>query len=1195
MAKILTVALLFFLSFPSALLAQVSIGPGDRLDAIILASKTGSELSLSVEEYNGKIEVRGKSLSIRGISGSGTTIRVDAGQSVVFVDATASLSLDSIRLVGANDNQTGIFVDGGVLKITNSVIEGPFNFGIYATAGSKIELENVVIKNGMRAVYLLNSEKLVVRNSEFLNLSNSAFQLSGAKLISDLSGLKIENVASTAILVLNGANARISSSSISSVKDNAIYVDKQAGISIKDITIDTVQRGILGIDAGEISIDNLKIESYSVAGITINAAQKFSARNINLNGKGSGIYASGKVPAFAIDTATLQNTNNQQATLYIATTGAVDVARLSTEGGYSGVYIRGGRTAATLLRSSEISGGSFAGIILKEATATTKEFAPHLDGIQIINQGSGYALALDNTPFAKISNVTFLTNGKPPISSYQSGRIDLENSILATSSKEWLNGRIDHNAFIPSRANIIETGLDFNAESIESIKRRLVQKQLEAVKLGLKLGKVFAVVENDGFELSGDVVEILLADAGGKITDIPSNGNTIELASGIYDVTIDGTANGKLTITPGGIAIIPIPEPQHPYFLYKKGKQLLRGRKMELLDRQTLRRNYLARGVVTRKNTYWTGEGFGLARAELTKAERNNLLQEARGLYFDTLSDAHEAYNNRRNKKLRQATQVVRYAGAVISALGTREDRNRILSSLPKESSVLRNESINLAAFIEARLGLVKKSRLFVLAQENVTDNPALALSLAAASAVMGNLDAVKFLVEQATQPDFEIKENWNEVFVIPSILARSGDPRILSLFREVLAEYKGIISAMTKHSQERIYNNKNRFNFGLALPMIMEYVAAWGDESDRSLLALPIGGDFRVSSDISAIVKDPIAIYLDQIGFLPRPEPRKLQKWAIPSFGQTICQSLERRSKSERDEILETYKNLPGIYLNKAFKLDYREGYEWIISKGITQVTSAYCNPSTDLAIQFRANVNINFVFKPDDQFLPWLDRPSKAQQILDSFNPDGWPPFTTSMTRPLSQMTVDAVAKVTEKDPRFKTKAGKALLLNHRALSYRYQEPNPDIYQNGADRRLFLTQPAAANGEAALVGRLDMKPVIRSGLFRVGLRLRVAYLEKAFLPQMSGRPEILAAALAKGSFGFIKSVKLRRGGDSIPLKYDRFSKSGMHIFSVPLEDASLKNLYVDVELGVIKEKWKFSFPLFIGDFAFRYRTGLP
>ncbi|MEH6725309.1 MAG: right-handed parallel beta-helix repeat-containing protein [Hyphomicrobiales bacterium] len=1201
--------LVLILLFPGTGLAQISVGPESSLGKIVQSSKSGETLVLSAGSYSGKIDVLDKTLSIEGTDGLNSIIQDKPGSAAipeptsVYVNAGADLSLNNVRLSGSDAEQVLIHVDGGSLSIRNSQLDGPVRFAIYAAPGSRINIENVRFEGEQVAVFAGEGVQLTIRNSKFSEISDSAIYIAGQGAVADLDGVSINKVGSSAILGRDGAIANIRNSTMSAVKVNAVYLDNGAALSLENVAIRQIERGLLAFNPGKIDIQDSQITEFGAAGISLDAEQRFGGNGAGITitnliaiGNGPALSTTRYPPEIRVNSAQLRNQNQQLVTIHIANAGPVELTNITTNGGYAGVLIEGERFAATRLTDLEISGAAFAGIMIKNASAADRKFAPVLDRVRITNLESGMALALEQTEYASVTNSVLIANDQPVVTSYQSGELNLHHTILATGADNWLVGEISHNGLTPSRVNIIEMGAIIESSGINDTKKRLLEKLAAATAAAKELGKVAAVAFGDSPPIFGDAVKILIKNSTGPVINVAASGVSTEVPSGDYSVTIDGVDRGKITVESDGIAIIPIPEPHLPYLLYWDGDKYVRGRAVELLDRKTLRRNYQARGVVTLAWTRWNSDTFGIARKDLTEPDRAHLLDEARKLFFTALDKARRV-DDQGKIGLQDYMRTVWYSSAVMAALGTIEDRNRILDNLQQEDSFVQNISIEVASYIEARLELVDKSRLLSLAQENVTKNPSLALRLATASAIVGNANAVNLVIELVVAPGFKNRMGREEGSVVLALMGRSKDPRVLEFFRDFLTGYKeAVAKAVIENESLGNYRTKSDFHWPYSIPMILEYVAAWGSEADGSLLAVPISGDLyqNLTPDISSIVKDPVPIYMDRIGALSRPVPINLRAQETPYFGQYICQGLERRPKQERERILDFYENSTGDQLNKALNVGLREGYEWKWGQYTTAVTSSYCNPTAlmaELTTLDDVNRDRARVFLPGDQALPWITRPLKAKQILALFDPEGG----LVKTGPLSQMSVDQIAGITNGDPRFETAAGKALLLNHRALSYEYQEPNPDVYPNGADRRLFL-KSLKSSWHSVLTGRVQMKPVIQNGLLRVGLGLQIAYHEGNGLAARIGRTdEAIAKALAVGAFEFIKSVTLRRAGQTTKMTLETSTKSDVHIFSIPFEGSSLANLSVEVELGVMDDRWTFTYPLFVGDFAFRHRTKLP
>lgn len=1191
--KPIILALLFLLqALPGQ--AQTRIGVNDDLAAAVRAAGAKAEIILEGSRYNQPIEVIDKQLTITGAA-DGTLLDNVAANSIIYIDATSVLTMERVNLTGANAKQAVVHLNGGTFVLSNATITGPFRFGIYATAGSKLTLENVTFEAGENGVYVLDQAEVDIRQSGFVGVTATAITAIGAQVAMKINGVDIKGPADTGIMIREGAFITLSSSAVTNVNNTAIYMDNQANLIADDVIIDTVTTGILAFGIENLSIKNSEISNYQQTGIAVKGAKEVSIYSLHSQGAGTAISMTDNIAKIAIDTAVLDNNQPKASTILLAQSGASHVNNVTTSGGYAGIYIQGPRSGPTYISNSDFHGGTFASGIIQSASASDPTFVPTIEDSQFFASGEAVAIALDNTPLVRFKNLQLVATENPALSFNESAEINFENTIVATGSQQWAFGDAQHNFEQPSKANILATDVDFSTRSITEVLTALMADQSAALNAATGLGRVMAG-NNTGLPLFGNAARVLLTDTDGQIYEVSAKGVELEAPSGIYTLSVDDIAQGTVTVTANALTSIEIPDPAHPYFFFQQDDKLFRGNALPLRKHDVLLRNYKARGVNTDAYDFWNKDSFGVARAGLTQDQRTEILAQARELYFTYLIKAHNGYiNNNLTDEDKISGHIANYSSGVIAALGTVADRDRILDMLPDKPSYPRTTAIEVAGIIEARLGLTRNSALMRKALELRDQNILLSVDLATVAGAIGQKSGITLILDLLgdTSVTTKIFSDFSHRLA-HTLLARSSDPRVLAHFRGILREYNAMIDKRISEDAKQDYFSTSGFNY-YNLPVIMEYVAVYGNAEDAKLLAIPVAGNITLDSALAGIVRAPMPLYFDYIGLTSRPLPLKLSHYYLPNFGKYICRGLERRPKKQRESILETYKTITGPHLNDAIYGGVYAQRTAIVGEAVTQVTSAYCNPNIRLAGAYRRDQDVLEVFFQGNTSLSWGNREIKARQEIEKFNPSAnWADL-----RLLSNMSVEAIETLTSEDPRFETVAGLALLLNHRALDHKYIEPTQDIYQGGSDRRLFLTALASSNGEAIVTGRVDLRPIISGSSLKVGIRLRIAYEEKGFLtPQMSGRDVAMENALNDAARGLIKAVHLRKGPKVMPMHFESSSQSGVHIFSVDMENLGtddLAELIVDVDLEVVEEKWPMHFPLFIGDFAFRYRSDLP
>lgn len=1171
--------------------AEISVPSGSNLFQVVNDAPSGETLVLQGEAFPQSVEVIGKTLTVQGAE-TGTSIGGPNGTSMLYLDKASDVTLSDITFSWDDPERAGIFVDGGTLRMTRGGLNGDFRFAIYATAGASIYIDDVKFEGMNNGIYLLDNGTITVSSADFTNLYGPSISGFGAPISADLQNITVQTGETTpdvsAIVFREGPQLSIRQSTILGPNANGVYVDDGTQLAMDDVLIEGAAIGVLALNAGAVDIKNGTVEGFTSQGIAVEGANDLRIEGVQIEGNGQALAARGQIPNAQFDALVLANSDQDVPTFFINSTGAFSIKNTSASGGYAALYVQGTGQGTRTVELSDFSQASFAAGILQQAGPTESNQPILIQGSFFQAKGDAIGLALDQTSQVNIDTSAIMATDGPALSVYEGAIITAEKTILASGGPNPWIGESSHTFENPSRANVIATDVDFTTQSVAEVFAALQTRRNSAAEDAKGIGQIITV-NKDGMRLFGEAAQITLTATNGNTYSVSALGAATEVPSGAYQLTIDGVVQAPVDIAAGQIAEIEIPDPAHPYFMFQSKNEFYRGPALPLLPRERILKNYAARGVIHDQTAFWNKDIYGPLRTSLTAEDRQSMRDQSRQMFFANFPTAHAAYAaNNYTPEANPPKHVMNYSAGILAALGTLEDRDQILAMLPAQSSYARIVAIEVATLIEARLGVVSDSAALELARNVQRDDPNLAIGLAAHVGALGNSDAISLILDAMAQPNYDPNAfQFSSKQLMFNLLARSNDPRVLTHFRKALTQYRAMIGALTSGNQIA-YNSPDGFSYYM-LPIVMEYLAVFGDDQDWANLAIPIAGAIGFHDSIAALTQDPLPLYFDRIGMSPRPSPAYMHPSDVSGYGRLICGALERRSKADRDRILNTLTETTGPRLNAEY-YGLPEDRAWIVGEAVTLVTSAYCNPNPRIASAFHRRPHDLEVFPIGDGALSWGSRRALADQAIQAFSPtENW----TDM-RQMANISVTDLQAAIANDSRFTTDAGQAMLLHHQAIDLRYQEATPDYYPSGTVRRLFLTPLTASRGEAILTGRIDLRPIIQNGRLLVGLRLRVAYDENGFLsPQMSKRDVIIPEALANGARNLIKEVRMRVGDTVIPMTFDQSAAGNVHVFSAEIPDTGLANLIVDVDLETFQETWDMQFPLYATDFAYRYRKG--
>ena len=123
---------------------------------------------------------------------------IRANESGIVTHAGSMASLERVRLEG---NATGIDVDSGVASISNSVVSGNTNIGIFATftagnpAAGEINVESCLVANNNLGIVSREGATVRLSNSTVTDNSTGLFQGPGSKVLSRVNNTIEGNAA----------------------------------------------------------------------------------------------------------------------------------------------------------------------------------------------------------------------------------------------------------------------------------------------------------------------------------------------------------------------------------------------------------------------------------------------------------------------------------------------------------------------------------------------------------------------------------------------------------------------------------------------------------------------------------------------------------------------------------------------------------------------------------------------------------------------------------------------------------------------------------------------------------------------------------------------------------------------------------------------------------------------------------------
>lgn len=1182
--RILLSAFVFLFS-TAALRAQTELSVAQDLRTAVAQAANGSHLNLGSGTFAQNIELYEKELTIIG---DGTSFEFAETNSIIYVDGTASLNLSGIELNGANSEQAAIYVNGGKLVLSDSQIRGDYQFAIYASAGSIIELDNIDVSGGQFGLYLVDEVEATINGARFSNIADASVNGIGAGVEIIASGLSVDG-SPTAVFLRDRARLDLSQSVISNAPENGIYLDQGAALRVEAVQFEQTGTGVLALDTGDVFVGSSEFLGTTRAAVVVENATSVMIDWTNVYGLSTGASITGQVERVVIRDTIIENGNDDVTSIYLAHQGSTLVENTSVIGGSSGLFISGPRTGLTQILGSDFSATGFAAVTLQHITQSDVQHYPVLEQNFLTGEGSAVGLALDRTELAVLRDNQIIAKEAAALSFNQSNEIQASGNVIAAGRDQLMLGQVNHNFGQASAANITKVGVDFSQRDGTEVLAEMHEARSAAQNQASSLGQVIAV-NNEGLALWGDAAIMAVLTAQNEILDLPIDGTPLELKAGTYWVAMDGVPQGQIELTAGGRVEFEIPDPVHPHFLFEKEGQFYRGKALFMRPKEEIAANAKARNVNHLSYEYYNDVRFAPLRSDLNAMQKVEILTQARELFNPSMPKAMAiGVSVEPVVGGPMARKIFEFLLGPIAHLGDLSDRDRILDGLGDEPSFMTDIALSAAALIEARFGVIEDSALVTRAMA-VNTQPEFAFQMLSLAGTNGNTAAIEEILRRIHNGLSE-----QSIGVFPEgirsylLISQLDDPRVLEIMRAVWEDYRRAIETTLNDPSIRVYKSSMGINF-YSMPLVMEYLAAYGTKDDYEGLNLPVAGFFATDQSIATLVTNPVELYLDYIGQAPRPEPVGISTFSLYGMSSLACYARERRTPEDRKFIEDRIYAQAGRYFNMLYGDNLPE-HDWVLANVYAGIPSTYCDPTTDSG-GARKDYPENLRIYDLKTFSPnWGARKETANFLIEGFEAEGVMPrlkYLAGMLGPEFLAATDGRAS-------FDNPAGQALRLHATALDHRYRDILPDLYSNGAESRIFVTPLRESSDQAILSGRVDLRPILQDGQLRAGVRLRVAYKETNGLAAMiSQRDVAMSEALDNAAFNMIKEIRLVDGEQVHALEFERSTNSGVHIFGLGELLENLASKTIEVELEVLEQNWVFQFPLYYGDFAFRQRSGL-
>ncbi|MBL4874361.1 MAG: right-handed parallel beta-helix repeat-containing protein, partial [Rhodobacteraceae bacterium] len=1062
-------------------------------------------------------------LHLAGDPAAGSVLTAPDDDAIIAVFEGSDLTLTDLIFRQSGNNRFGLYIAGGKVTIDRCLFEGTFDTAIYMAAGT-LTIKNCTldgIRNGIGAQQgaTIVVEELIVRNAV-----ETGILAQGASLI--ISGADFENAGQNAVYVEGPVTVQMSDTVFSGSSDIQFALLNGASAEISDVGFKlNGGSAILVQDADRFVAREVEITGSGTLGVSVQGLRELELAGISIRLLGSPIQINGVAGVASLRGMQIEVLGAEGYGLNLQNIGTLEVSQTTITDGAVGMLLQGNFGAFDLSDNTLIAQTQY-GLAIQDIYFDQNTENANVSDNVVITANDGIPLSLQDTSGLAVMQNTFVSSGSVTAILQNSERTLFSQNTLVTApntpeSPEFIvetdGGRliVSSGAANPLRgllsfeetesrgANTYLTAATLvRSDYIDQEGRLAVAKYWSGdltpdyTDLRMALGDMDAdlaarAVEMeswplislapppDGFRWSSNAFTVTFRDLqGNEITAYPSD-FPLRVPFGQQAVDMDSRTVAVLDIL--GDQTVDLPIQNAPYFIWHDEQGPVRGSTIQLRDPDVLR------AMLNGRRSPSIGEYRGefelfAARAGVTAQDANAARQMAI-LTLPTLQPLIKAAEDREAWPERQRINISQQQLLdFLVEFGLPEDVSLILNDLV-EGGLSTRTAANTAVRLEQRLGLLEngqsKQRLAELLKTDPVGWPAAELADALSRTGDQSGIAAEIAIHQSRLDNPDYGRRVSEALRVLDYV----DPEIgLKYNRQYLEATRDAITVEAAESDFSeawgLISSASWVNVGRSLA----YIAAYGDEADQSLLAIPVPvkADFR---GLIEYAQSPSSVLSTNLGYEGPAQPGRAYSWPL-NFGRMACPSMTWRTADDARFELESMRFL---MRNAAIRDFQPEFYNLAASE-----RQAYLNwyeLSLDLSISHcYPTGNAPEIYRSESAF---AEEDRKFRQVNPSYDPDWWVrperaaiKMTTLKTLAdwpdvsgFSPYSVEYVVEIMgdggSLDPLFV----EVFLLHNRLLTAAHQSPQ-NFYSFGAERRIFKRRSNGGNSVINSYGIVDIRP---------------------------------------------------------------------------------------------------------------------
>jgi hypothetical protein len=1186
---LLSVGLSLLLSFSAPLSAQTL--------ADLVQSATG-DIMLPPGPTLGRADINGTAV-IRGVDG--TVLSAPTDDAILAVLPGARLQLSEVALVQDGQSKFALYVDGGTVGLADCRIEGAFEVSIYVAAGS-LTLQNCQIDGGLYGIQAAPGATVVLQNVRLTGQGNTAVRIDGASLV--MEDVTVTDAGETGIVAVSAPE----------------FVAEGVGISgiLKD--------GLWLQDAGRAKMTGLAIQVSGQA-MTVSGGDELWLEGALLQGSVGALVLDGIAVVSLAHSRLLGG--DGATTSVMANVGSADVREVEIVGGDTGLYLTG-QVGGQAFHRVFLHSQTGAALFVDGATVPDGMAPPAFTDLRIIALGAAFPAYFRDSGPLLFSRAVLIGDGFLPFAVEGAASPRFESSALITAP-EWLTGDFAYlvqpnarPAFLPVGdlalldaaslgAGTVHLSLADFANSLgpepeirQAVANFATGGAFDPRALALALEFVVPLVDaadaaattevalappEPGWLWDSAAARIALTGTNGLETVLGPGDFPVVLPVGDYSLSVDGHSAGRVSLAPGAILTLPLPDA--PFYAWRDAQgQKWRGPALYLRPATELSA-LLAGFRPLRVAEYWGHAPAFAARPEADRAFAAEVIAKGKAALPGLLAELQTFQAAEQWPDFNRRWLTVDLLLDIMAQFGKVEDAAWLIA-LPVPDTV-QIDQLETAVLIETRLGALRTGAVLPAARA------ALAAILAGESSQRRTtIRLVRGLARSGLPDGMAMLADLQRALRLETPAGPPETVGIVELSRTT-PDLAGDIPALflDRLEAEVMTYLSGPLPEGATPPLGSDLwtaaVAALAHErvhSPGKTRRLPIPPEALIGPSAWAFA-DPETLMLGPLATVGPPDIHRLNGWTykVPEY---LCAALSYRTPADRQARLDALRLQVATAVTYALIKDEAEGDVALVDQTFRKVSLLLdlilgeCVLSDGVLNSFgrSAAEEEAAIFDQLDYDPLWWVRLPRTRALLGSFAQGvDFPVLNGHSAIPLAE--IEALLATGDGGyPPLK----EAFLARHRLVTDAFHATH-DSLTFGAERRQFRLRNDGGNGSVTIAGVLDIRPILSDGRLILAIRHAIQSPDYGGLAAMITAPDREPYETNNRLLMF-EAITLDRGGEVVPMLHEGISATGVHFFAAPWQ-GDLSDTALHLSMRFWDATWQVDVPLWSSVLAHDLRAG--